>query len=496
MSAGQLATIEKLVVQGNMKAAHLLLRPLLKKRIERKLVVTLANLARRAHLPEYAVAILHHIVRPSLHSPIHATDAEIGEYAASLNAIGAAHEADKLLSEVDSDKFPNALLFRGYVHIWQWDWEGAVPYLEQYCKLPNVDPHMRFWGSVNLAQSLMHGCADLVWARTLLTEVVANTGLEQYRHLHKNAHLGMAQVQILAQEWEQAQSTIKYLQQKELKDDDQTFDLVLEQWKSIAQLSRGNLNLAPLRKVRAQFEVLKRWENVRSCDYYEAICTHDTKLLTQLYFGTTYPAMRKRILTILGGEQKIPLNYQWSFFRQASSHAAIIDLQNGVNNLGPSFLKEGQIPQRLLQTLGQDFYKPMRISELHERLYPKQFYHPTAAPDRLYQALKRLRSWLGQNHIPLAIKEDSGFYSLDSTQGCLIQLAKDVSTPALKFKLAQQLAKLQNHFFTSSISAAKVPSVLGVSQRSSIRILNELCRHGRIERIHKGPKTYYRLRPA
>ncbi|MEK6625719.1 MAG: hypothetical protein AABY86_12160, partial [Bdellovibrionota bacterium] len=234
-------------------------------------------------------------------------------------------------------------------------------------------------------------------------------------------------------------------------------------------------------------------ENVRSCDYYEATCFKNEKLLIQLYFGTTYPTFRKRILKVLGGVEKLPTQYQWSFFRPTLANSPIVNLHNGQSNLGPSWLKEGQIPQRLLLALSQDFYKPMRVSELHELLYPKEYYHPTSSPDRIHQALRRLRHWFQKNHISLEIKEDSGFYSLTSSHGCTICLTRDTPAHALSYKMQQHLRQLQDHFKTRLIVAAEGAQILGVSHRSTIRILNQMCVHGPLERIGKGPRTCYRI---
>ncbi|MBI2522315.1 MAG: hypothetical protein HYV97_17985 [Bdellovibrio sp.] len=497
-----LTTIEQFIVQGSMEQAHILLRPFFKKRIERKLAVKLANLARRSHLPENAVAVLHHIVRPSPHSPIHATEAEKGEYAAALNALGATREANQLLTHVDSKQFPNALLFHSYVHIWQWDWEAAIPYLERYIKLPKVDQQMRFWGMVNLAQCLMHGFKDLVQARTLLTDIATKTSGREHRNLHKNSLLALLQTHVLGRQWEQAQLTVKSLEQIENQGKDAIFALVLEQWKNLCDLYHAletgqgrDQALARLRNVRAQFKALKLWENVRSCDYYEAICFKNKKLLIQLYFGTTFPSMRQRILEALGGEEKLPLVYHWSFFRPATENSPIIDLHNGQNSISSSYLKKGQIPQRLLMTLGQDFYKPMRVSELHEHLYPGENYHPTSSPNRIHQALRRLRHWLHKSNVPLEIREEAGFYHLESAKGCVIKLTKDLPTNGVTLKLQQQFAKLKDHFKTHAFSREEVLSVLNVSSRSAIRILNQLRNHELIERIHQGPKTYYTLKP-
>ena len=478
-----------------------MLQALRKKRVVRKDLVTLANLSRRAHLPENSVAILHHLVRPSAHTPMHATDAEKAEYAAALNALGATGEAEQLLAQVNMKQYPNALLFRAYTHIWQWDWEGAIPFLRQYIGHTKINQEMRLWGTLSLAQCLMHSDLDLPGAQKLFEEICRQITIEQL--LRNNALLGLMQAQILGKKWPLVRPTIQAIEQNITQDCDPYFERVFEQWKCLydlffAQESGKGLREAQgrLRKVRMKFKESKSFENVRSCDFYEAVCFKNEKLLTQLYFGTNFPAFRARILAALGGEDKLPANYQWSFFTSPQKGSVIVDLQSGRNSIGQAWLKEGQIPQRLLLVLGSDFYRPKRVFELHELLFPKEFYHPTSSPNRIHQALRRLRHWLAQNHIPLMIKEETGFYSLERTEACVIRLERNVAGTPLKNKLKQQLSILKGHFKTRLLSAVELPAVLGVSHRSSIRILNELRDHGIIERLDQGPQTQYRLLEA
>ncbi len=499
--ADRLVEIESWLENGEVSRVRAALTDLLQNRIERRHVFTVAMLCRCCHLPERAVRILHRYMYSSSRTAPDASEAEKAEYAASLNAIGCNLEAQKLLQSLNTDQIPKALLFHAYTYIWQWDWDGAVAPLEKYLAHPKALPDPKLWAKVNLGLALTHGPGRLDEARILLEEVSKETVNPHQRMVHKNALVNLLQNQFVRKDWKAAQDSVRQLESDFLGDGDSLFESVLELWKHLVNLYSATDRQVPFRAMRAlrmRFREAGLWENMRACDYYEAALLGTEKLLLQLYFGTPFPAFRARVKKTM--EQlkiAIPSHYEWFFFQRPEGKRVVIELANGQNSLGDSFLKEGQVPLRLLQTLGSDFYKPMQIAELHERIYPELNFDPITSANRVHQATRRLRTWLEENKIPLEISEFGGFYALSAPPGCAIKIQSEESpwTEALlKTKLRLQYAKIKKHFGRKTFFAAELPALLEISYRSSVRVLNEIRDAGLIERVELGPQTHYKIR--
>ena len=53
-----------------------------------------------------------------------------------------------------------------------------------------------------------------------------------------------------------------------------------------------------------------------------------------------------------------------------SKDSGYLDVLTGENSLSDSRLKQGLNRQRILNALTRDFYRPLRVAELHERINP------------------------------------------------------------------------------------------------------------------------------
>src|SRR5207302_175208 len=120
---------------------------------------------------------------------------------------------------------------------------------------------------------------------------------------------------------------------------------------------------------------------------------------------------------------------------------------------------------RMLQSLALDFYRPLQLAELHERLYPREYFNPFSSPDRVHQAARRLRRWLQENRIPLGISEELGQYRLSSDRGCtvVVQAVSEktwLETAPGDIKLRALLGVLKNQHGNEVFSAVEAGKLL------------------------------------
>jgi hypothetical protein len=239
------------------------------------------------------------------------------------------------------------------------------------------------------------------------------------------------------------------------------------------------------------------WWAARQCEYYAASMLGDRARLLRLYAGTKHPAFRARVARRLGNAVKLPVQYDWC--PGGGKASGVLEVANGQNTFSSAYLKEGQIQQRLLNVLSCDFFLPITAAEIHERLYPGEHYNPASSPDRVHQALKRLRAWIKQAGVPLVVRETRGFYSLDAPSG--FGLRVDIGggerageeAPRARVRLVQCLSRVEEKYGDREFSAADFARCARLSHPSAVRYLREALAGKLVSRKGAGPATRYRI---
>jgi tetratricopeptide (TPR) repeat protein len=273
------------------------------------------------------------------------------------------------------------------------------------------------------------------------------------------------------------------------------------QWRAIARLSErrhGDQAMRDLIRARDLSRRQQRWEIVRSCELYRGEHLRDTpagkRILTQLYFGSPYPRLRERLLARLGGFAELPAHYD-RVCGKAGPKPPVLETRNGLSTAAHgAHLKEGQLLQRLLQALNMDYYSPLSVAEIHEAVFPGEYYNPDSSRDRVHQSLKRLRQWLATHRIPLTVAERDHLYVLEGAPACIVRETALAAGPTLR--LQASVNQLHKAFGSVAFSSREVAQALGVSLRSANDCLREALDSGLVHQEGRGPACRYRVGTA
>ncbi|MCM2281683.1 MAG: hypothetical protein NDI61_07535 [Bdellovibrionaceae bacterium] len=491
-----------------------------RKQIPRAFAATMATLARRANLPMESLNILNGIMRsPWPMDPPPRPD-EISSYAATLFRIGAIDEGMALLRTVDTDAYPQALLFEALAHFSQWRYDSAIPVLKKYVHSPLINDYQRLVGKTNLAAAYITE-RNFPAGRSLVSELKDVTAAQNLHILHGNALELSAQLSIFQGHLDQARRDLEEAS-KFLSQTQGAYELFVDKWSCIVNLLSGAisekiiLQLAHVKRVAMQ---LREWETLRECDLYLAVATNDEDLYEYLAFGTPYEKYRARMREIFQPKRELPETYLWtprpvpnpdeslgnggpgSFMNTASEVRSTpvpslkIDIDQG--RVGDSQLPHGQLLHRALALFSTDFYKPFRIGQLYSHLFPNEYFNPVSSPRRIVHIVERLRAWFKDNALPLNVRVRGGNYSLigDTSATCGL-LVSQTSSHAHLPKSSANLERLKSQWPHHSFSTSQASRCLNLSLASTRRLLAQAVNDGKLLRQGNGRGTFYRFTAA
>ncbi|HEX4925441.1 MAG TPA: hypothetical protein VFV50_15215 [Bdellovibrionales bacterium] len=480
--------LESMLREGKIGPVRQSLRKVRLSEVPRHEAVRLANIARRAGLSTLSVKLLNPIVRADKNLTRRANEAERAEYAAALTQIGARSEALQLLESLDPVKNIETLLFRSFAHFGEWMYAKAVPLLETYIARHPV-AYQKLVGKVNLAAALVWE-SRLEEAQKLLADIISDARAGGFGRLHANALELRAQLYILKYKYTQAERDLDAAS-KLLKEASVLDDFFVMKWKTLLSVQSRATRSVIEGFARLKEEALKRkhWETVRDSDFYLARFKSDLDLFTHLYHGTPFESFRRRIEGNLARGQKIPTFYSWSLKRGASG-APSLNLRRGETSAGAK-MKVGQLQHRMITALAADFYRPVRTATLFSVLFPREFYNPQSSPHRVHQNSLRLRSWLGENGIPLQIEAGPSGYRLVAS-GPVVLISELGEGP--RSRAEELLARAREVFGAGSFGTQELVSVSGLSKRTVLRFLDEAKASGELEVAAGGRSTRYRFK--
>src|SRR5665213_926712 len=172
-------------------------------RVPREWRLPLANICRRAGLHSLGITLLTRGVHPQKTNPVEAASPqELAEYAVLLLRSGALSEALTTLNGVKPSQVPESLLYRGFCHFSGWDFDQAIPCLEEYLRSP-LAAYAGLVGKVNLAYAYVE-CGMSDKAAALLEENIDFAGTHGHTRLQGNCHSLRAQLHLKNSEFDQA----------------------------------------------------------------------------------------------------------------------------------------------------------------------------------------------------------------------------------------------------------------------------------------------------
>lgn len=450
------------------------------KKIPSDLRLEFAQIARRVGLPHLIIRWLHPIVRhEAYNSHLTPTTKEISLYALGLIRVGAFHEAKGLLEKCNPKDDPQVNFYFASLYMNQWNYKKAIPYLKKYLK-SNITEYQVAVAKVNLCASLV-SIGNFVQSEKEIAKTLKLVKLKNYPLLMGNILEIQAQHYFEKREIENSHKALVEASQY-LKDSNSQYNIYLEKWKASLQfLLNPNLksNIEDFESVKSKALALKEWEIVRSCDLIKAHITSNEELLKYIYWGTLFKKYKENILKL----SKTSFGSQNEYI-----------LRSEIYNMDPpiNLLKMCQYKKirKVLFILTQDFYRPIRTTEIFSFLFPNEYYNPLTSNNRVYQLIQRARAWLLKFSLPLQINVYHHSYKLEITKPCSILLSKYFDDS--KFKINEMnldMPILKNEHFTSKEFA----DYFKITQRSAQRKIKELLFSKRIKKVNFGKISKYSI---
>ena len=124
------------------------------------------------------------------------------------------------------------------------------------------------------------------------------------------------------------------------------------------------------------------------------------------------------------------------------------------------------------------------------RLWPGEFYNPNSSPNRVHQAVRRLKKCLRAKRTHLDITEKRGFYFLLGRPACSIEV--DITKPG-RSSLEYSLSILRSVLPMRSFTVTEVSQLLKMPIWKARRWIVAATNEGHVRRHGNGRYTRYEL---
>lgn len=477
---------EQLIRSGQIQNAGRLMMQIDPTQVKRPLRAPLATLARRSGKLAIGFRLLNQAVNnPTKRGPANAH--ELAEYAILLTLSGALNEAFRIFERVplDQRENPAVLLAKAWCYFERWDYPSAIPLLKTYIQKED-DSYKRTAGKVNLAEAYL-ATGHEARALKLLDASVSYAARHRQRRLHANALTLRARLYLEKNQIKRAEIDLETAH--ELFGRTETSDALLVRRQIAIHHALTSRTPKMIRAFQNEAQRAGDWESVRECDLQRLSLKFNPQLFEKLFYGTPYPKYRERLK-----KQMTATNDSRDFFLWGSRSGPVLDLQTGkierpkFSQAHDTLCFTPQI-QFILDSILRDLYRPIEIAGLFAALFPQEPFDFESSPDRVHQALKRLRQWLKINHLPLLLRCDQGKYTLQRTAPFAIRIAK--ATRLTETRL-QFLDEIQMRFGRKSFTAKEVREQMSLSKATATRKLTSACQSGKLTTSGLGKNTLYR----
>lgn len=482
--ADDISAIENLLQSGEFSSAHLRLKEINTNKLTRDQFANYVNLSWRSGNVDLGLELLNPLIK---NKAARLSEKEWGEYAMCLNSIGAVVEAKKILSQ-DARSYKFFDLYSSFSFIYEWNYQEAIPHLENAIK--NLPPASYQYdvGRINLlacfvAQEKYPEANELI--RTLKDELN-----EKHKRLRSN--LEELTLQLLSGE-SRYQEGLQFLNQKYgVTDSKGPEEILFQKWKTILEVGAGSIEKEELLKVRDLAFAAKMWEVARDCETRYAFITQNPTFLKRAFFSTPWGKYRERITHQFADKIDFHSSFDlWLYpsTMNQSQHPPpqfILDVENGI--IGSMELKKGALSHRLLRVLSSDTFRPHSVGGLFSKLYSAERFDIATSPNRVYRAISELRDILTSAGAPLEIAQIDTGYRLSPLQTITLRLGS-ATTEGGQIEL--KLASLKS-IFADDFSAKQAAEALKVSLKTAQRLLNAAIQDDHVERLKVGASVHYK----
>lgn len=461
--------------------------------------VALAGTANRIGAFDKALSLLKPLAKLN---PSTAADVRI-EAARALVWLGLPSQALRLLRSVSSTGPQASRYLRvwSHAHFRQWDWITPQTALKTATQTTAASSSEGLALRMRLASSLLHGSSDFDGARALCREVLDHTSPEQHATWYVDAHNILVQCDLFSGQFEAARASLQRYRSVLTLNDERIGARLARLWEGLLDLQAGQASqsasarsaaVASLEALHAEFEAAGLADWARTEHFYRAVLSDDRALASRLYFGSNLPCLRKRLLAAMKlREQDLPEHLLWEVTDPEATQGVTVELEVRP----PRFAST--LEDRALLALVADFYSPVTLPVLFERIYPDEIYNPASSPNRVWQALHRLRAQLKRQKIQVEIRETGGRFKIFPREGRLVlKLPRPHFTwTHPHFSPQQQLgidlvlkASAGKPFKTSDVM-----KLLDVSRPTAVALLKACIEEHILERTGRGPRAQYRF---
>lgn len=410
-----------------------------------------------------------------------ATNSEKSEYAVLLHRLGALDEALQILSTVDPNLAPEALLYRTFCLFNRWEYEAALPVLESYLSI-QTDLYLTFVARLNYNAALV-SASRLIEAREDLNELIQICKVHKYHRLEGNCHELRSQIHIRQHQYAEARADLNAASQL-LSSIDSFDSFLVKKWTVILD-SLESGDPSTLNALREEAMTRGEWETARETDRYRLSISFDERTFNHLVFGTPFPQYRKNLF----GEFNLIPSQETYDLNPASK--SFLDVNTGwVHGEESCKVPFGRKIHQVVEILYRDFYRGLRIGGLFSELFPNERFDIESSPGRVHQLLHRTRQWCHSNSVPLNIVMHNGFYrpKLGSSFSARVPLHRE------PISLYQQHWKILEVSFRRGepFTAKKARLKLGLPRTTFQRMINWALQEGLLQRMGEYNQVQYR----
>lgn len=445
-----------------------------------------ANLAWRCGIPDHGVRLLSPMARASTPGNPLLTPGEQAEYAACLVRLRVVEEGLMRLNALAPETLPKVLLYRALGLVSQWRYEESLTPLRAYISLDEVPPYQRLVARVNLLAALVAERKVEEAEEQFATLSSENRKANHALLLANSYELGAANL-VMAGRWREAEKRLAIASEAVADKDSRDYNYI-RKWKAILSLLResgAEKAVGELSEVRRLAQSQGDWESMRDIDRFLAVGQGSEEMFLYVYFGTPFECFREKLVKFFPKRVEIPEQYSRDF----GGGDEVVDVLT-VDSEKSRALHATRVSFRLLQFFASDFYVPFSLPQLHFGLFPGEFFNPLSSPNRLHQAVLRLRSSLEAEGIPLGIEEDEGRYRLFPKRPCSLM----VSRPgADRDPNAIFLLKLRQSWPQEEFTLKMASDYLGINLRTLSRLVSDAVQKGRLRNEGKGRASRYRF---
>lgn len=473
---------------GNVDQARARVLVLAAGELHRDHLPRVANLCRRVDLPLLGLKLLAPVVGVRKRNWKTARAGEVCEYAALLQKCGATREALWLLERVDSAEAPEVHLHRAYCHFRNWDSVSAHEALQHFLS-SDLSPYLQAIGSVNLAAALV-GQGRRQEARELINEHLELAQGNGFYRLQANMLEIRSQTHVEDRDFKSAHLDLEAAADL-CRNNMGVEKLFVQKWQAVlAAVELGQTE--KLRLYRADAVGLKHWESVREADRYLLRVEFERERFDHLYFGSAAPIYREN-LKREHTSVKIAPHYLFGQGEGPILNLDTLALASPLKLSHPSSKVSS-----LLHILCSDFYRPFSVGQIFSELFRGENFDFVNSYHRVQQMIYRLRNWLEQNELPVAIREVDSMYRFEVTGPLRVLIREqhepvDTMTARLQALRALLVSKNSNRNGPIEFTSNEVCRTLRFSPSTFTALMKSAIEANQVIRIGSGRSTKYRF---